>query len=266
MEVDANAFNGKLLTILQNIADADFITFDFEMSGIATGNGQSRAGKPTLQRHYEEMKEAAEKYTVVQLGICCVEKVPDKGFYIARPYNLNLSPLEVHQAGLRMDRQFMFSSSACKFLNENHFDFGKVFRSGVPYLSRVEEQIIRDKSAVVTEIADIQLSPGSAEHNFYRYARSIIAPWVKEYIKNRGKEGTDDYVNIGHENGKDLSGLERRVVHQLVRAEFPGFIAESRDRGAFLAVKEIDDTREQRVSSSSLRVCKSSRAGLSKIC
>ena len=71
-------------------------------------------------------------------------------YYLARPFNFNLSPLHadgVDFKNFKMDRRFEFSSSACDFLHKNNFDFGKVFNSGVPYLSREEEAELRKRES-----------------------------------------------------------------------------------------------------------------------
>jgi hypothetical protein len=85
MEVDHVHFRRQLLSILKHIANATFVTFDLEMSGISTrrkhgtGDRSQNVGKPTLQETYEEMKDAASTYQVVQLGITCVEEDREKG-------------------------------------------------------------------------------------------------------------------------------------------------------------------------------------------
>lgn len=85
MEVNKQDFRLQLLPILKNIADAKFISFDLEMSGISTrprygtGDRSQDVGKPSLQQQYEEMRSAAELYQIVQVGITCVEENTEKG-------------------------------------------------------------------------------------------------------------------------------------------------------------------------------------------
>lgn len=85
MDVCQGDFCKKLLDILENISDADFITFDLEMSGISTrqkdnsGDGSYDSGKPTLQKQYDEIKSAAETFQILQLGITAVAEEYDKG-------------------------------------------------------------------------------------------------------------------------------------------------------------------------------------------
>lgn len=168
-------------------------------------------------------------------------------YYLARPYNFFLSPLQANGVEFRMDRRFEFSSSACDFLNKNNFDFGKVFSSGVPYLSRHEEVEIRKKEAERADrdskISDIILQPGSPELTFYRAARATISTWVNDPKPDRS------WVNIDAD-GKDLNGFQRRLIHQLVRAEFPGFRTFSKLNGAFMQIVKSDAEEEIKVSQS----------------
>lgn len=82
MDIDSQRFYPHLLQVLKHISNATFITFDLEMSGISIrqrhGVG-ARTAKPTMQQQYEETKEAAEKYQILQLGITCVEKDEELG-------------------------------------------------------------------------------------------------------------------------------------------------------------------------------------------
>lgn len=85
MEVNQSSYKKYLLPILQHIANASFVSFDLEMSGIhkisrfgpkASGHDN---GKPSLQQLYEEIRIAAETFQVLQIGITCVEEDREKG-------------------------------------------------------------------------------------------------------------------------------------------------------------------------------------------
>lgn len=82
MDIDAANFKRQLLPILKHIANASFVTIDLEMSGIST-HGPRKVGKPSLQEFYEDMKEAAETYAMVQLGITIVEEDKERGIAIS---------------------------------------------------------------------------------------------------------------------------------------------------------------------------------------
>lgn len=77
MDIDNKNFKKKLYGILENIADATFVSFDLEMSGInkrAYGTQDHSDGKPDLQTLYEQTKHAAETYQVLQFGMTIVEE------------------------------------------------------------------------------------------------------------------------------------------------------------------------------------------------
>ncbi|KAL2064443.1 hypothetical protein VTL71DRAFT_4937 [Oculimacula yallundae] len=249
MDVDQAQFRRQLLPILKHIANASFVTFDLEMSGISTrpkfsaGDRSHDAGKPTLQQQYDDMRSAAETYQVLQFGITCVEEDRDKEFYLARPYNFNVNPLSAEGVDLRLDRNFTFSTSACDFLKKNGFDFGKVFRDGVPYLSRDEEDERREEHAQRANknasIPDIIVGPEDLTTiEFSRVARKTIKDWSDD------PNPESDYVNVGSEAGA-LNGFQRRLVHQMVRNEFPKLRTFPRMDGYFMQIERLDVKKEE---------------------
>lgn len=54
-------------------------------------------------------------------------------------------------------------------------------------------------------------------------------------------------MNIGVPGG--LNGYQRRLVHQLVRNEFPGYRTFSRNNGDFMQIEKLDKGREAQVRS-----------------
>ncbi|EKD18361.1 uncharacterized protein L3040_006764 [Drepanopeziza brunnea f. sp. 'multigermtubi'] len=249
MEIDQAHFRPQLLSILQHIANASFVTFDLEMSGISTrpkhstGNRTHDVGKPSLQAQYDEMRSAAETFQVLQVGITCVEEDRDKEFYLARPFNFNLTPLSADGVDLRLDRQFTFSASACDFLNRNRFDFGKIFSEGVPYLSRDEEEERREEYAQRASknaaIPDIVIGlEDVATLEFSRTTRKAIAAWAKD------EKAEYAFCNIGNDAGP-MNAFQRRIVHQIVRNEFPALRVFARNDGHFMQVEKLDVEREE---------------------
>jgi poly(A)-specific ribonuclease len=206
MEVTDVNFHFLLPTILKSIAEAAFVAIDIEMSGISTRlsagtDRQHDHGKPTLQKQYEDSKLAAEKYQILQLGITCVEEDRKNGrillcllcglftdltgWYVARPYNINMSPLFLRGDQLGINRDITLSSSAMHFLLKNNFDIGTVFKRGVPYLSRMEEAYARQKFSerqdVISNIPDLVIEESNqAGWDFYRSMKKQITEWLAD--------------------------------------------------------------------------------------
>jgi hypothetical protein len=72
MDISRSRFPFELVKIIQLISDSHFIAFDLEFSGIA-GRRKDRK-KPTLQEVYKDVKEAAEQYQVLQVGLTVVHE------------------------------------------------------------------------------------------------------------------------------------------------------------------------------------------------
>ena len=72
--------------MLEAISTAHFVALDLEFSGIQSKaihrveTSEPAVGrKQTLQQRYEEVKEAAERYQILQIGLTCVEEDQEKG-------------------------------------------------------------------------------------------------------------------------------------------------------------------------------------------
>lgn len=84
-----------------------------------------------------------------------------------------------------MQRTIRFNSSSCDFLQKNGFDFGKIFKSGVPYLSRAEEAELRSEFEKRAErnskIPDLIIEKEDKKAlEFCDYARTSINDWLKK--------------------------------------------------------------------------------------
>lgn len=180
MDVDRDSFTALLPTILKRISTAHFVAFDFEHSGIPTQR-IDRNGKPSLQQKYSDIKAAAERYHILQVGITCVEWDNVNKQYLMRPMNFNLSPLNYQQRRLTLERDFSYSSSAVEFLLRQNYRVDAPFSSGVPYMSSKEEAAVKlraIKSWDSDSIPDVHLGPGDdAARAFMKRVRLEISSW-----------------------------------------------------------------------------------------
>ncbi len=252
MEVNGLAFQSQLPSILRAIARSKFVAFDLELSGIpgrqtgqARAPGRSEDGKQTLQERYTETKKAAERYQIIQLGLTCVEEDLERGVYVTRPYNFFLNPVPGGRLGI--ERDFTYQSGAVEFLLGIGFRMDAPFTEGVPYLSRDEEARARSNAIARQDknrFEDIFIQDNDLESlQFIRRARQEIFEW-------RTRTTPDpSYLNIAplnHSrpdyNGRGLNGYQKRLVHQLVRAEFPDCVSISKID--FIQILPYDQQRE----------------------
>lgn len=251
MEVDAASFPHHLLGLLINISEADFVSFDLELSGIPSRlpNKPARGpGRFTLEERYAETKIGADRYQILQVGLTCARFDYIANKYVLRPYNINISPLLDER--LDFEREVSFQSGACSFLLSHGFDLGAPFARGVQYLSREEaekaKQMAWDRIDKKNPIADLHLKDEDVEsRDFMRRVREAIKKW---------KTGTSSCLEVTTHTGlksqptvQAITRFEKRLVHQLVRAEFPDLVSMGRAdciRIIYLDVeREADNTR-----------------------
>jgi hypothetical protein len=108
MDIQKSQFPQEILSIIQQVADSHFIAFDLEFSGVAGRRKVPPGGKRdklTLQELYEDVKEAAEKYQILQVGLTIVQEDQDKGEKFIPPKS----------------NRFLWAAAIC---NEFHFRLG----------------------------------------------------------------------------------------------------------------------------------------------
>ena len=181
MDVNKGAFYDALPSILKHISEACFVAFDLELSGIPSRGTGKR--KPTLQERYAELKEAAERYQILQVGLTVVEEDKESGKYLLRPYNFNLSPLIYDERNINIDRDFTYSSSAVNFLLKEGYQIDDPFRKGVPYLTRQETDLAWERARMKFDpqaIPDIEIPSSDVQATeFMNRVRTGISKWQK---------------------------------------------------------------------------------------
>ncbi|KAL9101008.1 MAG: hypothetical protein Q9163_003693 [Psora crenata] len=253
MDIDCSNFRSQLPSILQAISRSRFVSFDLELSGIPTRQ-HSRArnglkddgGKQTLQQRYTETKTAAERFQILQLGLTCVEEDHEQGLYVMRPYNFFLDP--VPDRKLKIERDITYQSGAVQFLLDHNFRMDVPFVRGVSFLSFREESAARtiaEADWARETVADISISPEDIENlQLMRRARQEIGMWRQQTTAE------PSFLNIapaGHGepgyNGRGLNRYQKRLVHQLVRAEYPDLVSIS--KFDFIQIIPYDREREE---------------------
>lgn len=254
MEVDSHSFPGHLVPLLTNISQADFVSFDLELSGIPSRLPDKKPrgpGRLTMEDRYQETKQGANRYQILQIGLTCAQFDYAANKYVLRPYNINISPLLDER--LDFEREITFQSGACKFLLDCNFDLGAPFAKGVQYLSREEaaraKQLAYDRIDKKHTIEDLQLKDTDTESlDFVRRCREAITTW--QTTTSTTLEITSATGLTKKPANNAISRFEKRLVHQLVRAEFPHVVAIGRQDCIrilpFDAVREADNTRRNK--------------------
>jgi poly(A)-specific ribonuclease len=111
---------------------------------------------------------------------------PGQEAYILKPFNFPLNPS--FDDDLDLERIFSFQSGAVGFLLKNNFNLSEPFTRGVPYLSRDEEKMAKQKAKKrqdKSRFDDIQLPEDDVEtFRFLEKVRGEINGW-----RETGKSG-----------------------------------------------------------------------------
>lgn len=75
-------------------------------------------------------------FMMLQFGLCTFHYDVDRDCYTNRAYNFYLWPRPLNRSA--PDIRFMCQTSCLDFLSGQNFDFNKLFKDGIPYLTPAE--------------------------------------------------------------------------------------------------------------------------------
>ncbi|KAK0722799.1 ribonuclease H-like domain-containing protein [Lasiosphaeria miniovina] len=251
MNVNRLNFWQVLPTALEAIADAEYVAFDLEMTGIFTRRDH-RVADPTLEDVYRQAREVAKTYQILQFGLTCFHYDGQLQGYRARTFNCDLSPMFVGSTpadkvlAKTTDRTVSFSYSSMLFLQSHGFSFERAFAGGIPYLSRTEA---RDASGVYLKNnpRDVQANmvfdvegADMETRRFYAATRTKISAWLTQ------ESDSLQFVNISNPYGGRMTSLQIKLIYQLVETEFRMCRAFTRNNNELMQVIELEVESDQR--------------------
>lgn len=137
--------NSNFITILPEIRDTiigcDFMAFDTELSGLMKDRVLDR-----LDSHESRFAKAVNNsrgYLILQFGLSCFTRI-DHLHYSNKTYNFYIFP-QAHEELGDIDRTFSIQAHAVQFLIGHGFDFNKLFKHGINYLSFQEKKLMTGK-------------------------------------------------------------------------------------------------------------------------
>lgn len=224
MDIDADSYPHQLLGLLIAISEADFVSFDLELTGIPSRLPGKERWKPqpansdpkTLEDRYQETRVAAGRYQILQAGFTCARFDYSTDKYVLRPYNITLSPLLNEDLKLDIEREIHIQSGAATFLLNHGFDLGASFARGVQYLSRDEASGLRqrldERLAKKPDMSDLQLKESDVQSlDFVRRVREAIIAWKQ--AKNMEMLEITTHTGFAEQPlGQVISRFEKRLV------------------------------------------------------
>ncbi|ERF71243.1 hypothetical protein EPUS_08161 [Endocarpon pusillum Z07020] len=253
MDIPSRQFSSELLKILQLIADSHFVALDLEFSGISSRRTRAGKSRLSLQQVYEDVREAAKQYQVLQVGLTVVEEDARKGVYVLRPYNFFINPIPAKEEYNRIERIWSYQSGAVSFLLKNKFRFDLPFSEGIMYLSRKEERQIRASWAVRDAereaLEDMTLK--ADDKPLVDHIHLSVQKWLSQPLVDR-----EDYLNIPHTTEEKprikhipavLNRYQVRVTHQVIRKDYAHLKTLGRDGFVRITLRNEKEDAEQKL-------------------
>lgn len=136
MEVTNQNFIQLLPEISETIRECDFIAIDTELSGLMRDRSLNRFDLP--EERFAKAFESSRGYFILQFGLSCFTRA-DALEYNNKTYNFYIFP-QPHEGHGDVDRTYSIQAHAIQFLISNGFDFNKLFKHGVSYLTFSEKK------------------------------------------------------------------------------------------------------------------------------
>ncbi|NP_001153677.1 poly(A)-specific ribonuclease [Bombyx mori] len=129
MEVIRKNFKEALPLVAASVKKADFLVIDTEFTGIINGRDVSMFDTP--EEYYKCTQRGSSEFLLIQFGLCAFHWNHKEKHYMNDAYNFYLFP----RGSPGPDRMFMCQSSSLDFLASQGFDFNKLIKDGISYMT-----------------------------------------------------------------------------------------------------------------------------------
>lgn len=211
MEVTRDNFKEALPSILQAVERADFVAIDAEFTGLRRKETSRYCELDTIEERYLKAREAAKDFGMIQFGITTFRYIREKSTYSHATFCFYL-------LGKSGDMLY-YDNTSLKFLADNGFDFNKLFKSGLPYLSILEEA---EKRA---EFVNQALEP------FPPSPVKVAEEKAKKFLKETEEKIEALLVDESQEAlvlpGGTLPGFFRKLLYNNIAAKYKNILIRS---------------------------------------
>lgn len=182
--VTKSNFEAALAELRRHVRESDFVSIDLEMTGITSAPWREsfEFDRPDIQ--YLKIKDSAQKFAVLQFGVCPFRWDPHSSSFVAQPHNFYIFPRkEIGGDGVSYD--FLCQTGSLEFLAKYQFDFNTCINEGISYLSRSQEKEALKRLDLVykDEFPDLSSSfKNGSDMQLVRMADILFAERMKNVV------------------------------------------------------------------------------------
>ncbi|XP_006617598.1 poly(A)-specific ribonuclease PARN-like isoform X1 [Apis dorsata] len=233
MEVTSSNFQEVLVELDEILKNATFLCIDGEFTGLNSGPDAGVFDTPA--QYYAKLRTGSMDFLLIQFGLSVFTFNKEMQKYNQRSYNFYVFPRPLNRTA--PDCRFMCQTSSISFLASQGFDFNKLFKLGIPYLTANEEeklmkrleekQRIRDEAAEILPISDVE-----------RPQIEEICSRIDEFVTSETEELLIEKCNA----------FIRRLVYQEVKLRWPNKLkveSKMNNFGCSLVVQRLGTKEEE---------------------
>ncbi|KAK0096480.1 hypothetical protein PV326_005374 [Microctonus aethiopoides] len=202
MEVTRTNFQEVLKELDEVLKNATFLSIDGEFTGLNSGPDAKPFDTPA--QYYNKLKYGSMDFLFVQFGLSVFTYDEKIEKYNNRTYNFYVFPRPFNRSG--PDCRFLCQASSIVFLASNGFNFNKLFKYGIPYLTAHDEEKISKKMEEMHKIREdgLELIPISSDN---KPQIEEICAKIDEFLQTDAEELMIDRCN----------SYIRRIIYQEAR-------------------------------------------------
>uniref|UniRef100_A0A2P2NHN3 Uncharacterized protein MANES_03G141900 n=1 Tax=Rhizophora mucronata TaxID=61149 RepID=A0A2P2NHN3_RHIMU len=164
------------------------------MTGVTSAPWRDSCEFDRFDIRYLKVKDSAEKFAVVQFGVCPFRWDAHRNSFISHPHNFFVFPhrQEHLSGGGGGPHEFLCQTTSMDFLAKYQFDFNTCINEGVSYLSRAQENeaLERLNSRYVDEFFDLKEVPDMplvsiTDVLFSERMKNLLREWRDRLLRER---------------------------------------------------------------------------------
>lgn len=225
MDITKLNFIEQFPSIKSAIEKSDFFAFDTELSGLTRDKNWHIFDTPA--ERFAKIVVRSRGYFILQFGLSCFTSLSEPLKYSVQTYNFYIFP-QANKINEDSDRTLSLQTSAIQFLSEHNFDFNKLFRDGLSYLSHEEftklKENLKSKANVKYDYDSLYGLPTFVPTEFRRFMKNALDDIKKNLEKflEAKKNGCGDSISteISSFTLKCCTNRQKRtVMKQLIEAQ-----------------------------------------------
>ncbi|KAE9598547.1 hypothetical protein Lal_00021071 [Lupinus albus] len=204
-------FEATLSELRHHVRASDFVAIDLEMTGVTSTPWRESFAFDRSDVRYLKVRDSAQKFAVVQFGVCPFRWDPSNRSFIAYPHNFYIFPRQEH-AGLGPSFEFLCQTTSIDFLAKYQFDFNACIHEGISYLSREQEKeaMASLNSTYASEWSDVYKLKNSRDIPLVSMADILFT----ERMKNRFSKWRDGLLQEKYQENQ-TQGISEDSKQQL---------------------------------------------------